>query len=182
MLSSPSMTAAGRAVPRRRLWPLLAALMGGGGLGLLAGFALGIFIYPFWFLTDVASDVAPATARPLAEGAFIHANPSDPVHWGKGGVSLLETPDGQRLVRLDEQFEVGPGPRFHVYLVDRAPIASNADFRASAAIDLGRLRAFKGSQNYAIPAAVDLGPVRSVVIWCKEFGVLITPAALARTG
>jgi hypothetical protein len=47
-------------------------------------------------------------------------------------------------------------------------------------VDLGRLRSFKGSQNYAVPAGVKLAQQRSVVIWCKEFGVLISPATLAR--
>ena len=46
-------------------------------------------------------------------------------------------------------------------------------------VDLGRLRAFKGSQRYAIPAGVDLKKYASVVIWCEQFGVLISPADLA---
>jgi hypothetical protein len=45
-------------------------------------------------------------------------------------------------------------------------------------VDLGRLRAFKGSQNYAIPEGVDLKNYPSVVIWCQQFGVLISPADL----
>jgi hypothetical protein len=45
-------------------------------------------------------------------------------------------------------------------------------------VDLGRLRAFKGSQNYAIPAGVDLKNYPSVVIWCQQFSVLISPADL----
>ena len=46
-------------------------------------------------------------------------------------------------------------------------------------VDLGGLRAFKGSQRYAIPAGVDLKSFPSVVIWCERFGVLISPADLA---
>ena len=46
-------------------------------------------------------------------------------------------------------------------------------------VDLGRLRAFKGSQRYAVPAGVDLKKYPSVVIWCEQFGVLISPADLA---
>ena len=45
-------------------------------------------------------------------------------------------------------------------------------------VDLGRLRAFKGSQNYAIPAGVRPGDYKSVVIWCEQFRVLISPAKL----
>jgi hypothetical protein len=45
-------------------------------------------------------------------------------------------------------------------------------------VDLGRLRAFKGSQRYTIPAGVDLKNYPSVVIWCQRFSVLISPADL----
>ncbi|WP_202882847.1 DM13 domain-containing protein [Microvirga tunisiensis] len=45
-------------------------------------------------------------------------------------------------------------------------------------VDLGPLRAFKGSQRYAVPNGVDLAQFDSVVIWCREFSVLISPADL----
>ena len=50
----------------------------------------------------------------------------------------------------------------------------------AAVSDLGRLRAFKGSQKYAIPAGLDLTKFESVVIWCEQFKVLISPADLKR--
>jgi hypothetical protein len=114
----------------------------------------------------------------VAAGMFIHAKPSDPIHYGSGGVEILKGADGARLVHLKPDFKVGPGPRFHVYLADRAGIKSDDDFKAAKVTDLGMLRSFEGSQIYKIPASVDLAPVKSVVVWCKEFGVLITPATL----
>jgi hypothetical protein len=45
-------------------------------------------------------------------------------------------------------------------------------------VDLGRLRAFKGSQVYDIPPGLDLKKYPSVVIWCEHFSVLISPARL----
>jgi hypothetical protein len=86
----------------------------GGLLGSAAGFALGIFFYPYLFLADIvgAESVDNRTSRKLlARGVFIHANPRDPVHYGKGRVSIY---DG--LLHLESDFEVGPGPKFHVYL------------------------------------------------------------------
>ena len=53
-----------------------------------------------------------------------------------------------------------------------------SDFPLEASLDLGKLRAFKGSQRYQIPAGTDLGKYNSVVIWCRQFGVLISPADL----
>lgn len=109
----------------------------------------------------------------VATGTFIHANPSDPIHYGKGKVSVYE-----RAVFLEPDFEVGPGPAYHVYLVPRANIRNEAAVKETTFVDLGGLRAFKGSQRYPIPANVDLKNYPSVVIWCERFSVLISPADL----
>ena len=45
-------------------------------------------------------------------------------------------------------------------------------------VDLGGLRAFKGSQHYSIPVGINLKAYQSVIIWCERFGVLISPADL----
>lgn len=152
------------------------AFLIGGVLGVGAGFVLGIFLYPYVFLADiVAREQAPDTkTRTLvAKGSFIHANPSDPIHHGRGDVTVY-----QDLVRLGENFEVGPGPKFHVYLVPLDEVTPSTDVARSMYVDLGRLRAFKGSQNFPIPAGLDLAAYKYVVIWCEHFGVLISPAKL----
>jgi hypothetical protein len=82
---------------------------------------------------------------------------------------------------LEPDFEVGPGPAYHVYLVPKPSVRDAAAVNNSMYIDLGGLRAFKGSQRYAIPAGVDLKNFASVVIWCERFSVLISPADLTPT-
>jgi len=161
---------------------LLITLIAGGIFGAAIGFSIGIFVYPFWFLNDVAMETVsnPETKTKIASGTFVHANPSDPIHYGKGGLSIYIDESGAQLLHLEDDFEVGPGPAFHVYLVDHAKVRSNADFNASMMVDLGRLKAFRGGQNYSIPASTDLAGTNSVVIWCKEFGVLISPATLEK--
>jgi hypothetical protein len=62
--------------------------------------------------------------------------------------------------------------------VPKAPIRANSDLQGQMFVDLGRLRSFKGSQRYSIPGGVDLAKYRSVVIWCEQFSVLISPADL----
>jgi hypothetical protein len=74
-------------------------------------------------------------------------------------------------VRL-EDFAVRNGPDLFVYL---SP--SNKGY-AKGAVELGRLKADRGNQNYAIPADVDVADYRSVVIWCRQFSVLFATAAL----
>lgn len=168
----------------KRIIPILVALVVGGIGGIGAGFAGGIFVYPFWFLTDVAAETLPPDVErnQFAAGSFIHVNSSDPVHWGTGKVSLHREAGERTVLHLHDDFEVGPGPRFHVYLVDHAEVRNGDDFTASTKIDLGRLRAFKGSQVYGVPAGADMSKFKSVVIWCKEFGVLISPATLGQAG
>ena len=145
-------------------------------LGTGFGFVLGIFVYPFIFLSDVvATEPVASDAKrvAVATGQFIHANPSDPIHWGKGNVKVY--PD---LVYLEADFEVGPGPKYHVYLVPEAEVTPSTAVEKTMFIDLGRLKAFKGSQNYPIPPGIDLKKYPHVVIWCEQFSVLISPARL----
>lgn len=152
------------------------------GVSAAGGFAAGIFIYPFWFPPPVAMEQLDAKdARELvAQGTFIHADPSDPIHYGMGLVRLLKGDTGRHTVFLDRDFKVGPGPRYHVYLSPKADIRSSSDFNERESIDLGKLRSFEGSQAYKISSSVDLSAIKSVVIWCKEFGVLISPATLKK--
>lgn len=147
----------------------------GGILGTAFGVALGFFFFPYVFPPPAAVEQLTEADRSalVATGTFIHANPSDPVHWGRGKVSVYE-----RTVFLETDFEVGPGPAFRVYLVPNASVRSEADVKNAMYVDLGGLRSFKGSQRYPIPAGVDLKNYPSVVIWCERFSVLISPADL----
>jgi len=151
----------------------------GAVLGIAGGFALGIFVYPYIFLADIVAaekvDKPQGNERKVvARGTFVHANPSDPIHYGKGRVTVYEG-----LLHLEPDFEVGPGPAFHVYLVHEKEVVPSTNVERSMYVDLGRLRAFKGSQNYEVPAGVEIAKFGSVVIWCEKFGVLISPARLS---
>ena len=159
----------------RSIWRGISIFLLGGVLGTGFGVALGFFFFPFVFPPPPAMDQLSEAerARPVATGTFIHANPSDPVHWGKGRVTVYE-----RTVFLEPDFEVGPGPAFHVYLVPKAGLRASSDLGEAMFIDLGGLRAFKGSQRYPVPAGVDLKNYQSVIIWCRQFSVLISPADL----
>lgn len=147
----------------------------GSALGTAFGIGIGFFLFPFVFPPPPAAEQLSESdrAQPVATGTFIHANPSDPIHWGRGKVSVYA-----RALFLEPDFEVGPGPAFHVYLVPKENIRSSSDLGDAMYVDLGGLRAFKGSQRYAIPAGVTLADYRSVIIWCERFGVLISPADL----
>ena len=150
---------------------LLAGIIMGG----VGGFAGGIFVFPYLFPPPpVHETVADAEhRRVVATGRFVHADPSDPVHYGSGGVTVYAD-----LLHLEDDFRVGPGPKYHVYLVPRAGVVPETRVEHTMFVDLGRLKAFSGGQNYPVPAGTNVGEYQSVVIWCEQFNVLISPAQL----
>jgi Electron transfer DM13 len=155
----------------------------GVAVGIAIGLAAGLVVFPFIFAPPPATEQRTEADRAeLASGRFIHADPSDPVHWGKGGVALF---DG--AVFLESDFEVGPGPAYHVYLSQSSAeeISKAGDKNALAAsglrVDLGRLRAFQGSQRFSLPAGEDASKYSSVTVWCQAFKVLITVADLKKS-
>lgn len=145
-------------------------------VGSIGGFGAGIIAFPYLFPPPaVNEEVADKDSREVfATGTFIHADPSDPIHYGKGTVTVYKD-----LLHIESDFEVGPGPKYHVYLVPDANVTADTKVHETMYFDLGRLKAFTGSQNYLIPEAINLSDYKSVVIWCEQFSVLISPATLA---
>jgi hypothetical protein len=162
-----------------RIWRAIALILIGGVLGTGFGVVLGFFLFPYVFPPPPGMETITEEDRSAlyATGTFIHANPSDPIHYGSGKVSVYE-----RAVFLEPDFKVGPGPAYHVYLVPKASIRASSDVVDTMYVDLGALRAFEGSQRYPIPAGVNLADYPSVVIWCERFSVLISPADLMPAG
>jgi hypothetical protein len=124
---------------------------------------------------DPAADPPPSVDEPVAllTGTFDSRN-----HYTvTGGATAYELPDGTRILRL-EGFESTNGPDLFVYLtVGDASEPSDAALAAEH-VDLGVLRGNVGSQNYVIPADVDLARFNSVVIWCRRFGTAFGAADL----
>jgi hypothetical protein len=100
---------------------------------------------------------------------------ADDFHFARGGARLIEIAPGKVTLRL-EDFAVRNGPDLFVYL---SP--SDTGYTKNA-VELGRLKADRGNQNYRVPAGTDVGSFRSVVIWCKQFGVLFATAPLTDAG
>jgi hypothetical protein len=67
----------------RGLWRGIVIFLVGGILGTGFGVALGFFLFPFVFPPPPATESLTEAdrSRLVATGTFIHANPSDPVHW-----------------------------------------------------------------------------------------------------
>ena len=123
-----------------------------------------------------ADEAMPPMEKPrvLRRGNF---RDGDSIHKGSGDALLYRLPDGSHLVRF-EHFRVTNGPALVVYLAKHPDPAKASDVTAGF-LELGKLKGNVGNQNYTIPSDVNLSEFHSVVIWCKLFGVLFSPAALS---
>jgi hypothetical protein len=111
---------------------------------------------------------APPNLAAVRSGSFRGA---DDFHFGSGEAHLIETAPGEWVVRF-EDFSVRNGPDLFVYL------SPDPDGYAKGVIELDRLKATDGSFNTKVPAGSDVSEMRSVVIWCKQFGVQFAVAKL----
>ncbi|MFB5598351.1 MAG: DM13 domain-containing protein [Nitrosopumilaceae archaeon] len=139
----------------------------------VAGISIG-FVSPLFFNTTIDE---PLPTRFMMEetlmeakaysGMFVGVN--DGIHNAEGESKVIPLDNGNRVLRL-ENFKSTNGPDLYVYLA--------TDKAASDFVDLGRLKANMGNQNYDIPSDVDLEKYNNVLIWCKSFGVLFGSSEL----
>ena len=114
----------------------------------------------------------------LKQGEFTDA---DRFHQGSGQATIYRLPDGAHVLRL-ENLDVTNGPDLRVILSPSPNPESSADVKAQGYVELDKLKGNRGNQNYPIPAGFDVGPIQSVVIYCKPFKVIFSIASLQQAG
>jgi hypothetical protein len=114
---------------------------------------------------------APTAAAPVivASGELGYV---DTIHNGTGRVLLVRTAD--TVVLRFENIAITNAPDVHVYLSRE----TGGKWTEATSVYLGPLKATNGSFNYAVPTDPNISLHRSVVVWCRQFGVLITWADL----
>lgn len=112
---------------------------------------------------------AAGTPQTLARGELRYV---DTIHHGTGAVRLLRASDGVFL--RFEDVAITNAPDVHVYLSPE----TGGRWAEATSLYLGPLKATNGSFNYAIPAGAELAKYRSVIVWCRQFAVLVTWADL----
>ena len=118
---------------------------------------------------------APATTEMvLAKGAFERV-----MYDGSGEATIVKLPDGALELRLKD-FKVDNGPALYVYLSPIADIPkTSGQGDVPGSIPLAPLQALAGDQVYVLPVGTDVGTVKAILIWCKEFSVGFVSAPLA---
>jgi hypothetical protein len=110
------------------------------------------------------------TQNVLRAGYFIGIG--DGIHNAEGIAKIIPLEDGTHILRL-ENLRVTNGPDLYVYL---SPDKSASDF-----VNVGKLKANNGNQNYDIPAGINLSKYDTVLVWCRPFSVLFGSAELTST-
>ena len=118
-------------------------------------------------IIDQPQSNTTANVSRITTNSFVGAG--DGFHNAQGLAKVIPLKNEQSILRL-ENFKSTNGPNVHLYLA--------TDRTASDFIDLGRLKANNGNQNYNIPAGTDLAKYNMALIWCKDFSVLFGSAQL----
>jgi len=118
----------------------------------------------------MAMNIDQSTPQTGLIGNFIGVG--DGIHNAEGLAKILILSTGSPILRL-EDFKSTNGPDVHLYLSNNK--------QANDFIDLGRLKANIGNQNYQIPLDTDFNKYKYVLIWCQPFSVLFGSAQLNST-
>jgi hypothetical protein len=110
------------------------------------------------------------TTNVLRTGSFVGVG--DGIHNAEGTAKVIPLQDGSNILRL-EDLRVTNGPDLYVYLA--------TDKSASDFVNVGKLKANNGNQNYDIPTETDLTKYDTILIWCRPFSVLFGSAELEVT-
>ena len=103
------------------------------------------------------------TSDDTLSGAFQGVGPYDVT----GGAEVVVDADGQRVLRLTDDFSTPSGTDLNIYLradngeyIGATALKSPGDF-----VDLGELQDLSGAQEYEIPDDVDLTFFNEVQVW-----------------
>lgn len=118
---------------------------------------------------DENMNVNSLTESNRSIGTAIFVGVNDGIHNAEGQAKIIPISDDDGILRL-ENLKVTNGPDLYVYL--------STDKSASDFVNLGKLKANNGNQNYNIPSETDLSKYNTVLIWCKAFSVLFGSAEL----
>jgi Electron transfer DM13 len=97
---------------------------------------------------------------------------------GSGTATLYRLPDGSGALRLDP-FLVTRNSDLFVWVSESPGPQTSADALHSPHVQVSRLTATAGAQNYLLPDTVDLERVRSVVVWCEPVQTAYAAAGLS---
>ena len=159
---------------KKWLWGVLL----GSVLGLVAGFALGVYTLPIiveWLGSKQDTSTVQVFAETDPTGQFDRNSPgSDPLHWGEGRLRI----SSGNLV-FEEDVKLAPGPDYRIYMTKRF-VDNRDDFKRikSGAVEIAKLKTFSGPLSFELPPDLNTDEYDNVVVWCEAFSMYIASARL----
>jgi len=119
----------------------------------------------------------PATVYQVAQvnlpsGNFIKKKKSI-----KGGWSVVQE-NGQTIIRFAGDFKTKNGPDLKIFLSPQTIQAVNGKTATAGSVNLGKLKSTNGTQDYLVPAGVNLANFNSVLVHCEAYSILWGGGAL----
>ena len=88
-----------------------------------------------------------------------------------GSWTLTEV-DGQQVIRFSEDFKTKNGPDLKLFLSKKSVGDLSKSPTFEAPLNLGLIDSNKGSQEYTLPADVNLDDYESILIHCEQYNKL----------
>lgn len=108
----------------------------------------------------------------LPSGTFIKKRKSI-----KGNWSVVQE-NGQTVIRFAGDFKTKNGPDLKIFLSPQTIQAVNGKTATAGSVNLGVLKSTSGTQDYLVPAGVNLADFNSVLVHCEAYSILWGGGAL----
>jgi len=130
----------------------------------LIGFAMSAGALSTVSLAYAAGPVAAAAAT--TSGGFEKSSFSIKGDWA------IVKENGQTILRFSDNFKTKNGPDLKLFLSPKSVSDVTGKTATQGAVKLSVLRSNKGSQDYIIPADIDLSQYGSILIHCEAYSKL----------
>ncbi|MEC7290026.1 MAG: DM13 domain-containing protein [Pseudomonadota bacterium] len=89
----------------------------------------------------------------------------------KGSWSVVER-DGKSFIVFADDFRAANGPDLKIFLSPKSVADATGKNAVDGSLNIGELKKTKGTQEYEVPAGVDLSQYGSVLVHCEAYSVL----------
>ncbi|MEL7489553.1 MAG: DM13 domain-containing protein [Pseudomonadota bacterium] len=123
---------------------------------------------------------APAAALEASAETVLHEGVWTKKSFKSSGAwSIVEDADGNRFVKLNDDFKTRNAPDLKIFLSPQAAADTTGKNATDGALLISPLNSNKGGQVYEIPAGTDLDTFSSILIHCEQYSKLWSAADLS---
>ncbi|MFN3212284.1 MAG: DM13 domain-containing protein [Henriciella sp.] len=121
---------------------------------------------------------APALAQATAEAAVVqeasYETSGDFIKKSKRlkGSWSVEQRDGKTFIVFADDFRAANGPDLKIFLSPKSIADATGKNAVDGSINIGELKKTKGTQEYEVPAGINLADYGSVLVHCEAYSVL----------